>query len=987
MPRLIETTGLVVRLLEHPGHPDQKVHGHRGGAGAPPGNPEDALIDGRTAAGWPGKVLPAGYLYHGTPARNLDRIREQGLRGQGYRVGDEGPFEEVVFFADANDPRPAIDHSWTDDDVPGARALLRIKDSDSLPKGHMLGTVIKGNVAPDRLELWGADGAWHPLVAKVTEARLVEHPGHGDQKVHGRRGGRNAGPVDLYGRVRLSRDNGDAGINSSWEAKIDGQRVFAKGLDDEEMHNELAAQALLDTYGPLIPHMPLVDHSLRDVEDPDGLMEYRPDRLLVQQWVPDGYKVAFKAGTDGNTADLADLQVFDYVIGNGDRHNGNWMVGPKGEVMAIDHSLAFYEQPGRVGVWDESLSGLRLTSKQTAFLSKVVDAGPDGLGHVFRMAGAPLSNDQITRVYQRAKALVNHGALPTVEEWNRIYGFRTAGEWWGEAVLREHPGHSDQKVHGRRGGRSSSNEEIEDFLRRPVTITGRLNESLQGVNSSFIGEIDGKRVFVKVESLDELEGERAAQALNDAFGPMVDQKRLVWHDPESIDFGSIDPGGVIDDGVLVAEWAEGYKPGFRGYPNQDELRDMAVFDIVIANSDRHKGNYMLDDSGHVLAVDNSRAFWGVSDWNEGLSSTKYALTPKQTQFLQKIVDAGPDGVRKVMGYYRGEEVAGVVERATQLLAKGSLPSRDDLLFGWTAWAEAVLREHPGHADQKVHGRWATGVRGGAVNLNGTVTNLTRLRGHGMHPSFVGEIDGQKVFVKQMGGAERDREVACARLNELGGNLVNIPRIVDRGLDEMETFSATGTPYTIKGTVVTEWVQGQRLCDTDFRSRIGKEALNSIAVFDFVTANSDRHLGNVMVGDSGRLHAIDNGLTFSGRDVYPREYLLPEREISLTQRQRAFAATIAGASDETLLAHGVKPESVSDTRQRAQAIIDMGHVPTFEDWVRYAQGSSRPDRQLAYNWQEALVRQRYDRLRDRLAGQLTSYSISSTMFQMDEGEPT
>ena len=49
--------------------------------------------------------------------------------------------------------------------------------------------------------------------------------------------------------------------------------------------------------------------------------------------------------------DLQRMAVFDYISGNGDRHQNNLMVDPKGNLVAIDHGLCFpwAQNPGKVG--------------------------------------------------------------------------------------------------------------------------------------------------------------------------------------------------------------------------------------------------------------------------------------------------------------------------------------------------------------------------------------------------------------------------------------------------------------------------------------------------------------------------------------------------------------------------------------------------------------------------------------------------------------
>ena len=56
--------------------------------------------------------------------------------------------------------------------------------------------------------------------------------------------------------------------------------------------------------------------------------------VSAQTWVtgerPDGEK------------EPIELEIFDYIIGNCDRHEGNWIIGEDGEIWAIDNAFAFY---------------------------------------------------------------------------------------------------------------------------------------------------------------------------------------------------------------------------------------------------------------------------------------------------------------------------------------------------------------------------------------------------------------------------------------------------------------------------------------------------------------------------------------------------------------------------------------------------------------------------------------------------------------------
>lgn len=105
---------------------------------------------------------------------------------------------------------------------------------------------------------------------------------------------------------------------------------------------------------------------------------YRIDRLLgadltpmtvFQRIVVDGDTLSgsamyFVAGTraGGTAATKPDrLRLFDAIIGNSDRHGGNWLVREDGSVVAIDHNRTFEYRPGTrpKTCWETEIDSLR----------------------------------------------------------------------------------------------------------------------------------------------------------------------------------------------------------------------------------------------------------------------------------------------------------------------------------------------------------------------------------------------------------------------------------------------------------------------------------------------------------------------------------------------------------------------------------------------------------------------------------------------------
>lgn len=100
------------------------------------------------------------------------------------------------------------------------------------------------------------------------------------------------------------------------------------------------------------------------------------------------------------------------------------------------------------------------------------------------------------------------------------------------------------------------------------------------------------------------------------------------------------------------------------------LRRMAVLDVLINNADR-KGGHILASDGHVFGVDH-----GVSFHTEPKLRTLLwgwageALTDAELTCVRRVRDDGPEACA---GLLSEAEVAALVTRAEDLLARGTLP--------------------------------------------------------------------------------------------------------------------------------------------------------------------------------------------------------------------------------------------------------------------------------------------------------------------------
>ncbi len=60
----------------------------------------------------------------------------------------------------------------------------------------------------------------------------------------------------------------------------------------------------------------------------------------------------------------------------------------------------------------------------------------------------------------------------------------------------------------------------------------------------------------------------------------------------------------------VQAWVEkaGVASKTPGFPNLEDLMKIALLDYLTGNQDRHKGNYLIDQEGHLYAIDNGLSF-------------------------------------------------------------------------------------------------------------------------------------------------------------------------------------------------------------------------------------------------------------------------------------------------------------------------------------------------------------------------------------------
>ncbi|MGK5738069.1 hypothetical protein [Micromonospora sp. URMC 103] len=171
-----------------------------------------------------------------------------------------------------------------------------------------------------------------------------------------------------------------------------------------------------------------------------------------------------------------------------------------------------------------------------------------------------------------------------------------------------------------------------------------------------------------------------------------------------------------------------------------------------------------------------------------------------------------------------------------------------------------------------------------------------------------------------------REVAAARLDEdLGFDLVPTTARWDgpHGSGSMQEFVENAGP----GRPVAAYTLPER---------------EQMAVLDYVSGNTDRHMGNYLTGPDGRLVAIDHGYSFPESNAEPlrsdfvqqqmNQQLSPE---TMARIQATDPAALAGRLRDT----GMSEQAVAGAMDRFNEIRSRGMI-TGEAWQAFRPPSPR-----------------------------------------------
>lgn len=154
----------------------------------------------------------------------------------------------------------------------------------------------------------------------------------------------NAGEKELLNAKVLKMEHLGGGINETVLATLEGgiKAVFKTSDMRLDAEREVGAWQVAKLVGleDIVP--PSV---VRSIGGEKGVMMKFWDGKLAKSFKDD------KEAYDGDQ-DLHRAAMFDYVIGNTDRHMGNWLVG-NGKLQLIDHGFSFGPYSGNFRIMDE----------------------------------------------------------------------------------------------------------------------------------------------------------------------------------------------------------------------------------------------------------------------------------------------------------------------------------------------------------------------------------------------------------------------------------------------------------------------------------------------------------------------------------------------------------------------------------------------------------------------------------------------------------
>lgn len=212
--------------------------------------------------------------------------------------------------------------------------------------------------------------------------------------------------------------------------------------------------------------------------------------------------------------------------------------------------------------------------------------------------------------------------------------------------------------------------------------------------------------------------------------------------------------------------------------------------------------------------------------------------------------------------------------------------------------------------------------------------------------FFMDIDGKGQFVKFSSPKDQAREAGARVVNDALNGLVTMPGATRVEFDDLEGDAAK---FGGKTGLVVDLVSGDTIGpggkqetrdDNSFadESKVGDEELRSLALFDAVIGNVDRHNGQAMITDDKEFASVDHGASFHDNSYrgnggnYFQYSALESRDLGsdlpLDAESRLLSLIDSREEvSEGLSAAGLTDSAIDSVFARAQALLAEGRLPS------------------------------------------------------------
>ncbi len=135
---------------------------------------------------------------------------------------------------------------------------------------------------------------------------------------------------------------------------------------------------------------------------------------------------------------------------------------------------------------------------------------------------------------------------------------------------------------------------------------------------------------------------------------------------------------------IEADFAKHYFTFLEDETFHDQLRTMAVFDVIANNADRKGGHVLVDSQGHLWGIDNGLCFNVEPKLRTVIwDFAGETLLPHLTADLKRLAEATPDDLGVISGLLLPDELDAMKTRAYRLLEHDELPApRSDHAYPW-----------------------------------------------------------------------------------------------------------------------------------------------------------------------------------------------------------------------------------------------------------------------------------------------------------------